>query len=67
MLRYQGHRIRIPMHTTRMHHRRMNTRMAIRTPTPIHTRTSISTCTTTIRRILLTYERRLHNHLKARD
>lgn len=44
ILRCQDHRTMILMHTTRMHHHRMSTRMSTRIPTPILTRTSINTC-----------------------
>jgi hypothetical protein len=64
--RYQGRRILILMHTSRMHHRHMSTLMAVRSPTPIRKRTSTNTCTVTTRPILLRmYERRIHNHFKA--
>jgi len=58
----------IQMHITRMHHRRMNTLMGIRTLTLILTRTNTNTYTVilllTLRR---TYEGRLHRRLKTQE
>lgn len=54
------------MLTSRMHHRRMSTHMAIRIPTPNRTRTSTNICTVIILPILLRmYDRRLLKHLQA--